>query len=48
MLFLLFYSGLAVGQINNIVLEQKLPVNPRNANELRFGLNPFGYSKHRV
>ncbi|WP_242923471.1 hypothetical protein [Pontibacter liquoris] len=44
--FILFNSGLATAQLNNTVLEQQLPVKSENANELRFGLYAFGFTKN--
>lgn len=42
----LFSSGLCYGQLNNRVLTQTIPVKPENANEIRFGLHAFGFSKN--
>ncbi|WP_239020903.1 hypothetical protein [Pontibacter arcticus] len=44
--FILLNSSLCIGQLNNSALEQKLPVNPKNANELRFNLHVLGFSKN--
>ncbi|MBF9253323.1 hypothetical protein I2I11_08470 [Pontibacter sp. 172403-2] len=42
----MFYSNLACAQLNNTALRQQLPVNPDNANELRFGLYALGFTKN--
>jgi hypothetical protein len=44
--FLLLYSGLAHGQLNNDALLLKMPVKPENANDIRIGLHAFGFSKN--
>ncbi|MDX5421638.1 MAG: hypothetical protein LPK14_05240 [Hymenobacteraceae bacterium] len=43
---LLFSSGLVHAQLNNEALRQRLPVQAGNANEIRFGLYAFGFSKN--
>jgi hypothetical protein len=44
--FLVYYSSLAFGQLNNEALQYKMPVKPENANDLRIGLHAFGFSKN--
>ena len=46
LVLLLFSSGLVHAQLNNEALRQRLPVQAGNANEIRFGLYAFGFSKN--
>ena len=42
--FVVLYSPLAYGQLNNDALKLAIPVKPENANQIRIGLHAFGAS----
>jgi hypothetical protein len=44
--FVVLYSSLAYGQLNNEALKLKMPVIPENANQIRIGVHAFGFSKN--
>ncbi|WP_377512661.1 hypothetical protein [Pontibacter locisalis] len=42
----LFANGLTYAQLNNRALLQPIPIKTENANEIRFGIYAFGFSKN--